>query len=284
MSQTDHSFLYEGDDRGVLLVHGMTGTPNEMRIVGKGLAKAGFTVYGIQLAGHCGSEKDLTRTGWKDWYRSVEAGLDVLRQRSRKVFAAGLSAGALLTLHLAAQRPGAVDGLALYSTTLFYDGWNVPWGQFLLPWVLRLPFGTKYRFTEREPFGIKDERLRARVKESMLSGDSSEAGLPTIPGKSIRQLHRLMRKVRSEIAKVTAPTLIVHAKEDDLTSLKNAQYVSDRLAGPKKLVVLDDCYHMITVDKQRNEVIQSSVEYFTAIAGEGRVPGTGGPDQRVATA
>ena len=44
-----------------------TGTPAEMRFVGKGLNRAGFTVYGMQLAGHCGSEADLLRTGWRDW-------------------------------------------------------------------------------------------------------------------------------------------------------------------------------------------------------------------------
>ena len=284
MTQTEHSFLYEGDDRGVLLIHGLTGTPNEMRIVGKGLNKAGFTVYGLQLAGHCGSEKDLTRTGWRDWYGSVVAGHEFLRARSRRVFVAGLSAGALLALHLAAQRPHELDGLALYSTTLFYDGWNVPWGQFLLPWVLRLPFGTKFRFAEREPFGIKDERLRARVKAGMLSGDSSEAGLPTIPGKSIRQLHRLMRVVRREIPRVFVPTLIQHAREDDLASLKNAQYVADRLAGPKQLVVLDDCYHMITVDKQRMEVIRNSVEFFSSVTAQWRPPEVVDPSSHIALA
>ena len=55
----DLSYFLPGNKNGVLLIHGLTGTPNEMRILANGLHKAGFTVYAIQLAGHCGTEADL---------------------------------------------------------------------------------------------------------------------------------------------------------------------------------------------------------------------------------
>ncbi len=42
------------------------------------------------------------------------------------MFVAGLSMGALLALKLAADRPRDVDGLGLYGTTFFYDGWTMP--------------------------------------------------------------------------------------------------------------------------------------------------------------
>jgi carboxylesterase len=96
-----------------LLVHGLTGTPVEMQAVGRGLAAEGFSVYGMQLAGHCGSESDLLNTGWKDWYGSVEdAWLDI-SSRHADVFVAGLSMGALMGIHLSAQHPGKIRGLGL---------------------------------------------------------------------------------------------------------------------------------------------------------------------------
>ena len=55
----DSSYFLNGNRNGVLLIHGLTGTPNEMRIIAKGLNQAGFTVYAMQLAGHCGDEADL---------------------------------------------------------------------------------------------------------------------------------------------------------------------------------------------------------------------------------
>ncbi len=42
IQQTD--FFFEGGRSGVLLIHGLTGTPREMKMLGKGLNRAGFTV------------------------------------------------------------------------------------------------------------------------------------------------------------------------------------------------------------------------------------------------
>jgi carboxylesterase len=39
----------------------------EMRLLGKGLNHAGFSVCGMQLAGHCGDVDDLLATGWRVW-------------------------------------------------------------------------------------------------------------------------------------------------------------------------------------------------------------------------
>ena len=72
MAVTDHSETFRGGPTGFLLIHGLGGTPVEMRFVGIGLARAGFTVSCPQLAGHCGSFEDLRATRWRDWYASGE--------------------------------------------------------------------------------------------------------------------------------------------------------------------------------------------------------------------
>ena len=111
---------------GVLLVHGITGGPAEMKPLVRMLASDGFTVSCPQLAGHCSSLAELKRTGWRDWYASVDEALSRLRQTCDRVFVSGLSMGALLALKLAAKRPADVQGIATLSATFFYDGWNVP--------------------------------------------------------------------------------------------------------------------------------------------------------------
>src|SRR5262249_50914792 len=63
---------------GCLLVHGFTATPAEMRPLGEALAARGFPVRGVRLAGHGTSVEDLARTGWRDWYASVEHDLGLL--------------------------------------------------------------------------------------------------------------------------------------------------------------------------------------------------------------
>jgi carboxylesterase len=267
LATSDASFWLDGGRDGVLLVHGLTGTPTEMRFVGKRLANAGYTVYGMQLVGHCGTEADLLATGWRDWYRSVEAAYRRLAQNCDRVFIGGLSMGAVMALHLAANLPRqALSGLALYSTTLWYDGWNINRFHFLLPLVLRLPFGQRYSFWEEAPYGIKDERLRQVVVGRMLGGDSVGGGLPVMRGQSLGELLRLIRRVKRELHAVTTPTLILHASEDDVTSVRNADFVERNVAGPVRKVLLDDCYHMITVDRQRREVADHTIDFFRATA------------------
>jgi len=266
MTTTDASFWLDGGRDGVLLIHGLTGTPAEMRFVGKGLAEAGYTVYGMQLAGHCGGEDDLLATGWRDWYQSVEVAYRRLAQHCDRVFVGGLSMGALLGLHLAANLPrNALAGLALYSTTIWYDGWNINRFQFLLPLVLRLPFGQRYSFWEEPPYGIKDERLRQVVVSRMLGGDSAGGGLPVIRGASLGELRRLIRRIKREAHTVTTPALVMHALEDDVTSVRNADFLEQSLGGPVRKILLDDCYHMITVDRQRREVVARTVDFFRAV-------------------
>ncbi len=266
-----------GGRSGVLLIHGLTGTPTEMRFVAKGLNRNGFTVHAMQLAGHCGDETDLLKTGWRDWYRSVCDAADRLRGEVDQMFVAGLSMGALLALKLAADRPDQVDGLGLYGTTFVYDGWTIPWiGRlsFMLPLVCGLGFGWNQRFHECFPYGIKDERIRQRIANSMLSGDSAAAGLPGNPWPSLAEFYRLSFLVRRQLSSIRTPCLVVHAVDDDVASLKNVRMVVRGVQGPVETVLLEDSYHMVTVDKERDKVIDRSTRFFSHVAATGfvRIP------------
>jgi carboxylesterase len=262
-------FHMPGGRNGVLLIHGLTGTPTEMRFVGKGLNRNGFTVYGMQLAGHCGDEADLLATGRSDWYRSVVAAAEKLRGEVDRLFVAGLSMGALLALKLAADRPEMVDGLGLYGTTFSYDGWTIPWiGKlsFMLPLVTSLGFGRNRKFHECFPYGIKDERVRQRIAGSMLSGDSAAGGLPGNPWPSLAEFYRLSWRVRRMLPNVRTPALVVHAKDDDVASLKNVRTVVRGVSGPVETVLLENSYHMITVDQERDVVIERTTRFFNEVA------------------
>jgi len=251
----------------VLLIHGLAGTPHEMRAVARCLSVSGFTVYAVRLAGHCGSEADLIKTGWRDWYASVEAVHLEAVQRHRTVFVAGLCLGALLALHLAAKHKETVSGLALYSLPLWYDGWSLPRFAFLLPLLLKTRRGLDYRFVGREPFSIKDERLRRPIAAAKQKGDTAVAGAVAITGWSLREMEEFAALVKTELPTITAPALIVHAIEDDLCGLKNPRYVARHLGGPVRTVLLDDCYHLITVDRQRGRVAGETSTFFAELAG-----------------
>ena len=265
MAEVDLRFFYPGGRTGVLLIHGLTGTPIEMKFVGRQLAQRGYAVYGMQLAGHCVDAKTLLDTGWRDWLDSALHAHDELSQQVDRVFVAGLSMGALLALQLAISRPHAVHGLGLYAPMLRFDGWAIPWTRhfaWLLPLAVRFPAGRRRVFPETHPFGIKDDRIRRIIAGRLKSGDARNAGLAGFPWPSLLQFRRLVRQVMPRLGEVKAPTLIVHPVHDDLASSRNALAIGRRLGGPVEWEWLDDSYHVVTVDRQRGHVAATTGDFM----------------------
>jgi carboxylesterase len=261
----DQSIRLPGGRLGFLLIHGLGGTPLEMRYVAQGLAHAGHTVHVPQLAGHCGSSDDLRATNWANWYATVEKEHDRLRERCDSIVVGGLSMGAILAIHHAARQPSSVSALTLYAPTLWLDGWGVPWYATLFSLVKMKWFADYFAFAERDPWGIKDQRLRALVEQAIRSGDSSRAGIAALPGSLMLELRWLVKRVKQEVATVQQPTLIVHPREDDRASLKNLHYLQSRLRGPTETVVLNDSYHIVTLDRQRQVVVARTVEFAARV-------------------
>lgn len=252
-----------GGRLGFVLVHGLAGTPIEVRYVGNALQRAGHAVDCVELAGHGRSVADLKRTCWEDWYASVEAAHARIRRQADIVIVGGLSSGAVLALNLVAERGDEVDGVMLFSPTLRYDGWSVPWYRFLVRLLRETPIRHIGWYSDRPPYGIKNERLRQFVVQQMLSNPSQDYGPYKTPGEALRQMVRLVDHVRPRLPAIRQPVLIVHPREDDIASLGNAAYLQKKLGGLVETFVLDDSYHMITIDQQRDLVVERAQSYAT---------------------
>jgi carboxylesterase len=126
--KTAHSVekFFSGSRIGVMLIHGLTGTPTEMASIGKLLNKKGFSVYCPLLPGHCVSEEELKKTSYSDWVAGMLEALESFSEHMDVVFTGGLSIGATLSMKLASLMPEKIRGQVLYSITLKYDGWTIP--------------------------------------------------------------------------------------------------------------------------------------------------------------
>lgn len=254
---------------GVLLVHGLTGTPNEMRMLGKGLNRAGFSVYGMQLAGHCGGMDDLLASRWQDWTASVREAAGRLRGEVDQFVVMGLSMGAVLALDLAADAEQRVAGIGALSTMFRHDGWSIPLYtrlSFLLKPFRALGIGRRKVFLEQPPYGIKDDALRQRVVAQMQSGDSAAAGLPGNPWYSIIEMRDLSAHVQARLPRIVAPCLAIHAAHDDISSIANVRLIQRKVRGPVEVVLLEDSYHMITIDRERRTVVARCTAFVERIA------------------
>ena len=249
------SLKIKGGKTGILLLHRLCGTPVEMHFVANGLAKLGYTVHCPVLAGHCSSLDAIKGSTWTDWYHSAEQALDELSAECDRVIVGGLSTGAVLALVLAAKHPTRVHAMTLLAPTLWLNGWMIPWYARLFPLVSHKRLANLFSFPHHKPYGIKDARIRDFIMRARASRCGDGAGHPVTPGAAVFEHRRLVNTARKLMPFVRQPSLIVHPLEDDYAAISNATYLRDGLKGGAELVVLDDCYHIVTVDRQRHLVV-----------------------------
>ncbi|WP_372784257.1 alpha/beta hydrolase [Phenylobacterium sp.] len=262
----DLSFRLKGaTGKAVLLVHGMTGAPGEMKVLAKKLHRRGFSVAAPMLAGHGFDEASLLKTGWRDWLGTVRTAFEQLQADHDEVYVAGICVGGALGVALAAEEP-RLAGTAVYSMTYRYDGWNMKrWYSAVTPFMqpfANLPLLRRISFEEPYPFGLKDERLRdgtAAAQGAVIIG-----ALDRLPLGSMWEMHDLGEHIDRVGGRVIQPTLIIHARDDDMSDPRNAYRLQRALAGPTALHLLDDCYHMVHVDRQRDLVADLTADYFGA--------------------
>jgi carboxylesterase len=244
-----------------LLIHGLGGTAYDLGEVPRTLEALGHTVYLPTLPGHAGEPLDLLQVGAHDWLDCVTAQYRELRKRHRVVHLGGLCLGALLALEVA-KREGHRDRLILMAPTLFLDGWGLPKNTWMRHFVYPLRrLAERMRIDESEPYGIKNDRLRKIVRARFSRGDRFH--YPFVPLATIREVDRLRGWVRRGLDAVTCPTLLVYAREDEITSPRSAHYLSSRLGGELETVELANSYHMLTVDNER-ALVNQSVHSFVA--------------------
>jgi carboxylesterase len=267
---------------GVLLLHGLTGVPSEMRPVEKYLQRIGCDTECPTLAGHDSTNDALLDATWQDWIESAQQGLDRLAARVDQVIVCGLSMGGSIAAILASRND--VAGVILLSPTLAYDSPDLDKpGMLFMRWASRFRdsisrvldvfpvLGRWLYWTETPPYGLKDERLQRQITkaiEAAKSGKDTKFGLFRTYWISLSQMIHVNKLFRTIAAKISRPTLLMSSLEDTLVSLDNAT-TTYRLIGNsnKSLVMLTGCDHVLTLDLKRNYVCKLIGEFLEAVVG-----------------
>lgn len=240
-------FFFPGGGLSTLLVHGLTGTPYEMRYLGERLAAGGMRVLGVKLAGHASTPKDLAATTCEDWYRSVATGFDRLCEFDDPIVVVGLSAGAVLAARLTIERDSRVSGLALLAPAFFL----APAGQRMLRYAAWL--------------GPLARHIRLRKSGSDIQDDHARAihpNLGAMPLSGPISLMRLSARVRPQLGKIVQPVLIIHSRHDHTCPTSNVDLLTAALgSADRRVVMLDNSFHVITVDCDKQRVADEVVTF-----------------------
>jgi len=255
---------------GVFLIHGLGGTQYDMGSMHKRLKNAGFVTHSLTLPGHGTKPEDLLGVTAEDWIDAVVQKYREIRDQHQTLHVMGMCMGSLLAAALAERERHVKGRLVLLAAPVHIDGWATPWYRFMRPFLYHVPrLPQAMKIEEEDPFGIKNEQLRAIVKAKFERGENFHYGW--VPLACLREVDRLRAMVMKSLDRIACPALVVHARQDELTSLRSAHYLVERIgagkrAGQARMVVLEDSYHMICVDNDREIVVKNVLEFFDASA------------------
>jgi len=226
-------FHFRGNQVGCLLIHGFTGTPQEMRRLGQFLNTQGWTVQGVLVAGHGTTEQELARTRWQDWTRSVSEAMDELAGSCRQTFVIGQSVGGALALHLASHFP--VSGVVAMATPLVTD--------LKLLCLARVVKAIR-PYRKKGPSNILDpESLKTRVAYQYWPNAGNE------------QIVRFCRHLRDDLPEIRCPALLIHSRQDKTVSPEMMPRLYELLRSRQKTMVwLENSGHVVTEDYERDRV------------------------------
>jgi carboxylesterase len=231
-----------------LLSHGFTASPQEVRGLGEHLARAGFTVLGIRLAGHGTSLEDMARTRWLDWYASLEDGYHLLRGACSQIIPMGFSTGGVLSLLLASEHP--VAGVVAMSTP--YDLPPIPGIRFIYPVLVPLSW-----IMPKIPKG-KGEWYDPQAQTERVA--YTGYALRTVP-----EFGKAAAHMREALPNVDVPVLLIHSRDDDFVPPEHALRIHERLGSAlKSLVWVRNSNHIITCDAARERVFASACDFAKA--------------------
>lgn len=224
---------------GCVLVHGLGSSPAALSEWAEAFARHGIETQLVLLPGHGTTPEDLLLVQWEDWYAALLEALQDMRQSCDKVFVLGQSLGGSLALRAAAH--DAVDGVITLAAIAYLKDWRL--------WFL--PFLRPFLHWRQSP----DNDIAREVSDT--------GSYDRIPLHAIEQLVELAALVRRDLPRISVPTLLVQSENDHVAPPGNLDFIHERIASPdKERMRLRDSYHVISLDHDRQRVIDHSIRFL----------------------
>ena len=235
-------FFLPGGKRGVLLIHGFTGLPAELLLLGQYLNKRGYTVLGVRLAGHATAVEDMSHMTGEDWMDSVRDGYALLSGICEDISAVGHSMGGLLALRLAAEKP--LERLVtLAAPAIIHPGWGVE----------KLP-------PKGERVGQYAPKARRNLKNVPEAVNRTYRKMPLL---CVHELLAVMEAAKKCMEKIELPILIVHSYGDHTADPRSADYIYEHVkSSEKEIFWLEKAGHLLPLEPERELVFARTAAFL----------------------
>ena len=225
----------ENNTIGVLIIHGFTASPHEVKELGDYLYEKGFNVYGVRLKGHGTHYDDLKYVKWQDWYDDVEQVYGILREKNNKIYAVGMSTGGALALYLAENEE--TDGVVSLAAPVYLRDWK-----------------SKFFFIEK---------YFLEYIENNISEEEKPYYYERTPIEAVNQLFKLINEYKKNLNKIEEPLLLIQFLDDPRVHTKSLNYIYDHAGSEKKEIKwIAGSKHVLTTDPSMKEKVFEDVYKF----------------------
>ncbi len=235
-------FFLPGGRTGVLLIHGFTGLPAELLLMGRYLQAKGLSVLGVRLAGHGTTVKDMSHMTGEDWLDSARDGYALLSGCCDRIIVAGHSMGGILALLLAAEKETA--GVISMSAPIYIAEER---GISLLP----PREACLNRFVPK---------ARRKLRDVPPAVNQTYRCMPLM---GVYEMLDLIERAKKLLPSIRVPALILHSLNDRTADAESALYIRENLGSREKsLVWLKVSGHLIPVGEEREIVFRESARFI----------------------
>ena len=240
------SFYFPGTNgKAVLLLHGWTSVPYELRHLGKYLNEGEYTVSGPLLRGHGTVSTDLQNVQWEDWLLDATKAYEELAKNHQEIYVAGTSIGANLTVMLAKNKP-KISGIILMAMP-----YRIKFESIVVPIVRIISIFKKYNKKFYPPtFGSSATITRL-------------ISYQVYPIKSALETFKFIKISRRELSKVTQPCLALQSSSDHIVTRNSLEKIYEKISSKiKEKKYIHKAYHTFISDIKNEHIFQDILDFI----------------------
>ncbi|MEA4811841.1 MAG: alpha/beta fold hydrolase [Anaerolineaceae bacterium] len=229
---------FPGGQDGIVLLHGFTASPLEVKPLALALHEHGYTVSAPLLPGHGTHPDDLNKTHYTEWIETAQEAIQALKAKCQRVFIGGESMGGLIALRIA-ELDLELAGVMIYAPALkAFHLWATPFAKYFVKYLAK---------------STDDNNL-------------IWSGYGVYPLRAGHEMLKLQRITQKELAKIAQPLLLVTTEKDTMVP----QYVSQTImntirSNQKEHLTLKESSHCILIDMEKEAAVHKTLEFLSKI-------------------